>query len=103
MMSLINKYYLRDPERAEAGNLIIAAQFTGIDVLEIGCGSAGLTWQYAGIAQRVFGIDPSFPDLREAKSSQPASITNVSLAQAIGEALPLPSNTFDISVFSSSL
>ncbi len=96
-------YYLSDPEGAEARNLIFAGQFTGKEVLEIGCGSAGLTWQYAGIAAQVFGIDPGFPDLREAKTTQPASVTNVSLAQSIGEAPPFPSNTFDISVFSSSL
>ena len=96
-------YCLNDPERAEARNLIIAGQFTGKEVLEIGCGSADLTWQYAGIAQQVFGIDPSFPDLREAKTTQPTSVINVSLAQSIGEALPFPSDTFDISVFSSSL
>jgi ubiquinone/menaquinone biosynthesis C-methylase UbiE len=94
---------LRDPERVEARKLIISGQFASKMALEIGCGSADITWQYAGIASKVFGIDPSFPDLQKAHHSQLIAITNVSLAQTIGEALPFPSGTFDIAVFSSSL
>jgi ubiquinone/menaquinone biosynthesis C-methylase UbiE len=92
-----------DPERTEAKHLIAAAGFTGQKVLEIGCGKANLTWQYAKITQKVYGIDPSLPDLRKAKTSQPAAISNVLISQAVGEALPFSSGVFDIAVFSSSL
>ena len=94
---------IRDPEGVEAIHLINAGQFTGKDVLEIGCGCGWLTWQYAGNANIVYGIDPCLPDLQEGKNSQPVSVNNVYLIQTIGETLPFPSGIFDISVFSSSL
>lgn len=93
----------RDPEGFEAKNLILAGQFAGKEVLEIGCGGGWLTWQYAGCAKGIFGIDPGFPDLQKAKTSQPTVVTNVSLTQSKGEALPFPSGILDIAVFSSSL
>jgi 2-polyprenyl-6-hydroxyphenyl methylase/3-demethylubiquinone-9 3-methyltransferase len=93
---------LRDPEGFEVKNLILASQITGKEVLEIGCGGGWLTWQYAGIVEKVFGIDPSFPDLQKARASQPARVTNVSLIQSKGEALPFPPGVFDSVVFSSS-
>jgi hypothetical protein len=69
---------IRDPERTEAKHLLAAAEFNGKKVLEIGCGKADLTWQYAKIAQMVCGIDPVLPDLRKAKTnlSHPASSTS---------------------------
>jgi ubiquinone/menaquinone biosynthesis C-methylase UbiE len=94
---------IRDPEGVEVKHLINAGHLTGKDVLEIGCGFGWLTWQYAGIANKVYGIDPCLPDLQEGKNSLPDSITNVSLAQTIGESLPFSSSIFDISVFASSL
>jgi ubiquinone/menaquinone biosynthesis C-methylase UbiE len=94
---------IRDPECVEAKHLINAGQFTGKDVLEIGCGSGWITWQYAGIANKVYGMDPCSPDLQEGKTSKPILVTNVSFTQAKAEILPFPSGIFDISVFSSSL
>jgi ubiquinone/menaquinone biosynthesis C-methylase UbiE len=99
----VNMSPIRDPERTEAKHLLAAAEFNGKKVLEIGCGKADLTWQYAKIAQMVCGIDPVLPDLRKAKTNQPASISTVLISQAVGEALPFPSGVFDIAVFSSSL
>ncbi|HEY5118904.1 MAG TPA: class I SAM-dependent methyltransferase [Anaerolineales bacterium] len=92
-----------DPEKIEAKHLIAATQFIGKKVLEIGCGKASLTWRYANIAQKVYGIDPSLSDLRAAKSNQPVSLLNVLISQAIGEALPFSSGIFEIALFSSSL
>jgi len=94
---------ISDPEKAESKHLLAATQFFGKKVLEIGCGKANLTWQYANIAQKVYGIDPSLTDLRKAKSDQPASISNVLISQAIGEAIPFTSCIFEVAVFSSSL
>ena len=93
---------LRDPEGLEAKNLILASRITGKDVLEIGCGGGWLTWQYADIVEKVFGIDPSFLDLQKARTSQPARVVNVSLIQSKGEVLPFPPDVFDSVVFSSS-
>lgn len=94
---------ISDPEKTESKHLVAATQFLGKKVLEIGCGKANLTWQYANIAQKVYGIDPSLTELRKAKSNHPASISNVLISQAIGEALPFSSGIFDVAVFSSSL
>ena len=94
---------IRDPEGVEAKTLIRAGQFSGMGVLEIGCGFGWLTWQFAGSTHRVYGFDPSLPDLREAKISQPKEATTVYLVQATGEKLPYPSGRFDTAVFSSSL
>ena len=94
---------LRDPEGFEVNNLCLASRFAGKDVLEIGCGGGWLTWQYAGIANAIFGIDPGFPDLQKARAARPAVVSNVSLAQCKGEGLPFPAGIFDTAVFSNSL
>ncbi len=94
---------IRDPEKTEVCHLIRAARFPGKMVLEIGCGNADFLRQYAGNARAVVGIDPCFPDLETARSNQPASGSNVSIAQARGERLPFPAGTFDIAVLASSL
>ena len=96
-------YRIRDPEGVEAKHLIQAGQFSGKSVLEIGCGFGWITWQYAGCVDELVGIDPSLEDLRQAKNDRPVSVTNVSIAQADGVALPFPSGSFDTALFSSSL
>ncbi len=93
---------LRDPEGAELSHLVAACQPSGKDFLEIGCGAGSLTWQYASLPRQVVGIDPA-PDLRQAKSAGPALLSHVSFIQAKGQALPLPSQAFDVALFASSL
>ena len=94
---------IRDPEGIEAKTLIRAGQFSGMSVLEIGCGFGWLTWQFAGSTHRVYGFDPCLPDLHEAKINRPKEATTVYLVQATGEKLPYPTGRFDSAVFSSSL
>ena len=47
-----------DPTRAELAALAEVVDFSGLRVLEIGCGNGRLTWRYAGSTAEVFGIDP---------------------------------------------
>jgi ubiquinone/menaquinone biosynthesis C-methylase UbiE len=94
---------LRDPEGAEVGHFTAACQLAGKEVLEIGCGDGCLTWQYGGLPHRLIGIDPAGPELLKASSTSPASTQPVFFTQAIGEALPFPSQLFDVVLFASSL
>lgn len=94
---------IRDPEGFEVKHLLIAAEFSGRQVLEIGCGNGWLTRQYAGHARQVIGIDPGFQDLLEARADQPVSMAHVTYAQSVGENLPFPSDSFDLALYSNSL
>jgi ubiquinone/menaquinone biosynthesis C-methylase UbiE len=94
---------LSDPEGAELSHLIAACQLPGKHVLEIGCGSGKFTWKYAGLPRQVLGIDPSISKLYQANDDRSASLSNVSFLPAVGEALPILSQTFDIVLFASSL
>jgi ubiquinone/menaquinone biosynthesis C-methylase UbiE len=94
---------LRDPERVEFNHLITACHLPGKNILEIGCGKGTLTWQYAGLAWNVVGIDPAAADILQAKTDAPASPSNTSFVRAKGEALPFPPGSFDVVLFASSL
>jgi ubiquinone/menaquinone biosynthesis C-methylase UbiE len=94
---------IRDPEGFEVKNLLIAAEFSGRQVLEIGCGTGWLTRQYAGSARHVIGIDSGFQDLQEARADQPVSMAHGYYAQSVGENLPFPSGSFDLALYSNSL
>ena len=93
---------VRDPQGAEASALAAVWPLPGRHVLEIGCGSGQLTWQYAGLPRRVVGIDPDAVGLRQAKVDRPASVANVFMLQAVAEALPFLPRVFDVVLFSSS-
>ncbi len=93
---------VRDPEGAEVSHLTAAWPLAGRLVLEIGCGSGQLTWQYAGLPWRVIGLDLDACSLRQAKIDRPAAISNVFLLQAVAEALPFTPRVFDVVMFTSS-
>ncbi len=92
-----------DPEGAELSHLVAACQPSAKAILEIGSGAGKLTWQYAGLPRRLAGIDPAMSTLRQAQRATPASPPPVSFLQAMGEALPFRSQTFDVALFASSL
>src|SRR5512143_3168248 len=48
-----------DPENNETRALFDMVNFSGQQVLEIGCGDGRVTWRYADRAARVTAIDPS--------------------------------------------
>ena len=92
---------LRDPERAELNHLVNACPLTGKTILEVGCGDGIFTFQYAGMAEKVVGIDPEIADLRLALSDKRKD--NSQFLQSVGERLPFPSEAFDLVIFGSSL
>ncbi len=88
-----------DPERTERQHLQRFADFSGKHVLEIGCGDGRLTWQYAGPAGRVTGIDLHADDLRVATIDCPADLREtVTFARADAIRLPFAKQAFDLAI-----
>ncbi len=94
---------MRDPEGSELSHLVAACQPKATAILEIGCGTGNLTWQYADLPRQVVGIDLTMTDLRQAKNATPTPAPHISFIQAKGEALPFRSQAFDVALFASSL
>jgi ubiquinone/menaquinone biosynthesis C-methylase UbiE len=92
-----------DPEEVEVCHFISACQPTGKKIVEIGCGHGNLTYQYANEPSQIMGIDIAHTELILAKDNQPATAWSISFIHSKGEALPFPTQYFDIALFSSSL
>lgn len=60
-----------DPENNEIRSLFNLVDFSGKNVLEVGCGDGRLTWGYAEAATHVIGIDPYEESIRRAIANQP--------------------------------
>ena len=82
-----------DPEQAETRAMHRLVNFTGTDVLEVGCGDGRLTWRFAEQARTVLALDPKpeaittaqascSPALRQQVTFQAADITTVALDPA---------------------
>lgn len=94
----------RDPEGVERRHLLPLARPDGERVLEVGCGSGRLTWQYAGAASNVQGIDPHGDSIAEAVRKRPEALSRkVDFSQADAEALPFGNQTFDLAILAWSL
>ena len=98
-----NASYERDPEKNELKHLMAAYRLPGKSVLEIGCGNGILTQQYVHLPCRVIGIDPTSEELRKAATTLQASHSKSVFTQGMGEALPFPSQAFNLVIFASSL
>jgi len=92
-----------DPEEVEVSHLISACQPAGKKIVEIGCGHGSLTYQYANLPSLIMAIDPMHSELILGKNTQPETAGTVRFIRAKGEAMPFPSQYFDIALFSSSL
>ena len=60
-----------DPENNETHALLDLVDFSGKNVLEIGCGDGRLTWRYAGKAGHVTAIEPGTEQIALAKENLP--------------------------------
>ncbi len=91
---------LEDPEQHESRALArMVPSFSGLRVLEIGCGDGRVTRLYASQARSVVAIDPS-PESIDALRLEFAAVD----ARAIGiEELELPPHSIDVAIFSWSL
>jgi predicted RNA methylase len=93
-----------DPDGAELAALAQLVDFSGLRVLELGCGDGRLTWRYAGPAAEVLGIDPDEEAIAAARASTPLRLRDrVRFAVASPVERDTPRDHFDLAFFSWSL
>jgi 2-polyprenyl-3-methyl-5-hydroxy-6-metoxy-1,4-benzoquinol methylase len=93
----------QDPENNEIHALRSMVDFTGANVLEIGCGDGRLTWRYAEEATRVTAIDAFEPGIRRAKENAPAQLRGRVKFEAVGFeefASRTKADAFDVTILS---
>jgi ubiquinone/menaquinone biosynthesis C-methylase UbiE len=93
-----------DPEEAETRTIHDLIDFTGRDVLEIGCGEGRLTRRFASGARSVLGVDLDAESIALAPAQLPESLRSVVTFQVADiTALELPTAAFDVAILSWSL
>jgi 2-polyprenyl-3-methyl-5-hydroxy-6-metoxy-1,4-benzoquinol methylase len=93
-----------DPTGAELAALAEIVDFSGLRVLEIGCGSGRLTWRYAAPAKEVLGIDPDEEAIATARAATPPELrerVHFDIASPVER--DVPRGHFDLAFFSWSL
>lgn len=90
-----------DPDGVEMRALRSIMNFTGKDIIEIGCGDGRLTRRYARDAASVYAIDPNVDDLRIARRE--VRMKTVHFAAGDVTTDPLPDRTYDLAILSYSL
>ncbi len=70
----------------------------GLDVVELGCGTAYLSGWLAKRGARPVGVDPTPAQLETARRMQQEFGLEFPLIEAVGEAVPLPDESFDLAV-----
>ena len=96
--------FQKDPEKSEHKILHRLVNFKDQDVLEVGCGEGRLTWDYAGSAKQVVGVDIDPDALRVANYDMPDDLRKTTVfACASSIHLPFPHERFDIALLSWSL
>ena len=70
----------------------------GLDVVELGCGTAYLSAWLAKLGARPVGVDPTPAQLETARRMQRETGIEFPLVEAPGEAVPLPDASFDLAV-----
>lgn len=64
-----------DPQGRETRALFTCVpDFTGMSILEVGCGDGRLTWRYAEQAARVVAIDPKPEKITRALRARPSRL-----------------------------
>jgi SAM-dependent methyltransferase len=70
----------------------------GLDVVELGCGTAYISAWLARRGARPVGVDPTPAQLATARRMQSATGIEFPLVEAAAEAVPLPDASFDLAV-----
>lgn len=93
-----------DPEEAETRAIHDLVDFSGKDVLEIGCGDGRLTQRFAAEARSVLGVDLDADGIALARALLPEPLrSNVTFQVADVTSAALPASAFDVVVFAWSL
>jgi ubiquinone/menaquinone biosynthesis C-methylase UbiE len=80
---------------AELGTL---GDVSGLDVIELGCGTAYFCAWLAKAGARPVGVDPTPAQLATARRMQAATGIEFPLVEAAAESVPLPDASFDLAV-----
>lgn len=93
-----------DLEQTETRVIHQLVDFTGADVLEIGCGDGRLTWRFAALTRSVLALDPVAASIETAQADLPAAWRD-KLRFQIGDitTVVVPAAAFDVAVLSWSL
>ncbi len=70
----------------------------GLDVVELGCGTAYFSARLAKRGARPVGVDPTPAQLATARRMQDATGITFPLVEAPGERVPLPDSSFDLAL-----
>jgi SAM-dependent methyltransferase len=70
----------------------------GLDIVELGCGTAYLSAWLAKQGARPVGVDPTPAQLQTAREMQAETGLEFPLVEAAGESVPLPDESFDLAV-----
>lgn len=93
-----------DPEGREAALLDSITDFDGGRILEIGIGDGRMTWEYAGRAASVVGVDPDVESLQALLEDRTGpGRSQVFPVCSESESLPFPSERFDAAILAWSL
>ena len=76
----------------------LPASFDGLDVVELGCGTAYFGSWLARRGARVTGVDPTPAQLATARRMIEQSGIHLELVEAAGEAVPLPDASYDLAL-----
>jgi ubiquinone/menaquinone biosynthesis C-methylase UbiE len=76
--------------------LNVLGDVAGLDVVELGCGTAYFSAWLARRGARAVGVDPTPAQLETARRLQRATGIQLELVEATGEDVPLPDASFDL-------
>jgi ubiquinone/menaquinone biosynthesis C-methylase UbiE len=76
----------------------LPSDVAGLDVVELGCGTAYVSAWFARHGARPVGVDPTPAQLETARRCQRELGLDFPLIQAPGEAVPLPDTSFDLAI-----
>jgi SAM-dependent methyltransferase len=82
--------------RTPESELGVLGDVDGLDIVELGCGTAYFSSWLARRGARVVGVDPTPAQLETARRMQRATGLDFPLVEAAGEDVPLPDASFDI-------
>jgi SAM-dependent methyltransferase len=82
--------------RTPESTLDVLGDVNGLDVVELGCGTAYFSAWLARRGARVVGVDPTPAQLETARRLQGETGIEFPLIEAIGEDVPLPDASFDL-------
>jgi ubiquinone/menaquinone biosynthesis C-methylase UbiE len=101
---VVSRLVAVDPDGHETRALHSLVNFSGKDVLEIGCGAGRMTWRFAEAARSVIALDPRASDIELARRATPRHMRErVRFLAADATTYRYAAGKFDVVVLSHSL